>query len=98
MTTSPASVSRLFRKCESLDVSQPYAPSWPGKGKALPLCTGSYEVFYLLGYNAWYLLHAGFLLGLFFDLEDGGDMFFRRVGCLSKDYTSLYSRRWNPSS
>jgi hypothetical protein len=22
-----------------------------------------------------YLLHAGFLLGLFIDLEDGGDMF-----------------------
>jgi hypothetical protein len=24
--------------------------------------------------------HAGFLLGLFFDPEDGGDMFFRYVG------------------
>jgi hypothetical protein len=23
--------------------------------------------------------HAGFLLGLFFDPEDGGDMFFRNV-------------------
>jgi hypothetical protein len=28
---------------------------------------------------ACYLLHAGFLLGLFFDSEDGGDMFFRNV-------------------
>jgi hypothetical protein len=27
-----------------------------------------------------YLLHAGFLFGLFFDPEDGGDMFFRNVG------------------
>jgi hypothetical protein len=26
-----------------------------------------------------YLLHAGFLLGLFFDPEDGGDMFLRNV-------------------
>jgi hypothetical protein len=25
--------------------------------------------------------HAGFLLGLFFGLEDGGDMFLRNVGC-----------------
>jgi hypothetical protein len=24
--------------------------------------------------------HSGFLLDLFFDLEDGGDMFFRNVG------------------
>jgi hypothetical protein len=24
--------------------------------------------------------HAGFLLALFFDPEDGGDMFFRNVG------------------
>jgi hypothetical protein len=24
--------------------------------------------------------HAGFLLGLFFDIEDGGDMFFRNIG------------------
>jgi hypothetical protein len=27
-----------------------------------------------------YLLPAGFLLGLFFDLEDGGDMFLQNVG------------------
>jgi hypothetical protein len=27
-----------------------------------------------------YLFHAGFLLGLFFDSEDGGDMFLRNVG------------------
>jgi hypothetical protein len=27
-----------------------------------------------------YLLHAGFLLGLFFDPENGGDMYFRNVG------------------
>jgi hypothetical protein len=28
----------------------------------------------------WYLLHAGFLLGLFFDPEDSGDMFLRNIG------------------
>jgi hypothetical protein len=33
--------------------------------------------------KACYMLHAGFLLGLFFDLEDRGDMFLRNVGCLS---------------
>jgi hypothetical protein len=32
-------------------------------------------------------------LAIFFDPEDGGDMFLRKVGRLSKDYTALYPRR-----
>jgi hypothetical protein len=41
--------------------------------------------------------HAGFLLGLFFDPEDGGEMFLRNVSLLSKDYTALYPI-WQNSS
>jgi hypothetical protein len=38
--------------------------------------------------SACYLLHAGVLLGLFFNPEGGGDMFFQNVGCLSMGYMS----------
>jgi hypothetical protein len=60
---------------------------------------------YLLGYNtgsplkikrqeyvACCLLHAGIFLGLFFNPEDGSDMFLRNTGRLSTDYMMLYSR------
>jgi hypothetical protein len=48
--------------------------------------------------------HAGFLLGLFFYLEDVPDMFIRNVGWLSIDYTGCFTtlghncRRWFPRS
>jgi hypothetical protein len=35
------------------------------------------------------------LLGIFFDPEDGGDMFLQNVGCPSMDYTALYIRSDN---
>jgi hypothetical protein len=34
-------------------------------------------------------LHAGFLLGLLFNPEDGGNMFLQNAGSLSVDYTVL---------
>jgi hypothetical protein len=44
------------------------------------------------------MLHAGFLPGLLFDPEDGGDMFVRNVSWLETDYTVLNPRRQNSSS
>jgi hypothetical protein len=47
----------------------------------------------LIACSACYLHHVDFLLGLFSDPEDGGDMLLRYVSWLSTDYTALYSRR-----
>jgi hypothetical protein len=38
-------------------------------------------------------IHVGFLLGLFFYPEVGGDMSFRNVSLLLTDYTVFYTRR-----
>jgi hypothetical protein len=50
----------------------------------------SVEEFYLLLATCF---HTGFLLDLFFDLEEGDDIFIRNVGWLSADYTALCARR-----
>jgi hypothetical protein len=46
---------------------------------------------------ACYLPWAGFLLSLFFDSENEGDMFLRNVNLISMDNAALYFRRWNSS-
>jgi hypothetical protein len=43
--------------------------------------------------SAAYLLHAGSLLGLFFDAEDGSEMFLRKVGWFSTDYTAFIQKK-----
>jgi hypothetical protein len=42
-------------------------------------------------------LHAGFLVGFFFNPENGGDMFLRNVSRFSTNYTALYPRRQKSS-
>jgi hypothetical protein len=47
--------------------------------------------------RAFYVLHAGFLLGLFSDTNYGRDMFIRNFEWHSTDYTALHSR-WQSRS
>jgi hypothetical protein len=47
--------------------------------------------------NAYHLLHAGFLLDLFFDPKDRDDMSLRNVVWLSTDYKALCPSRQNSS-
>jgi hypothetical protein len=47
-------------------------------------------------YSACHLLTRWFA-ELFFDPEDGGDMFLWNVGCNAMDYTASYRRRWYSS-
>jgi hypothetical protein len=42
---------------------------------------------------ASYLLHAGFLIALFFDPEGDGEIFLRDVSWILTDDISLYPRR-----
>jgi hypothetical protein len=42
--------------------------------------------------RACYLLPAGFLLGLLFNLQDGVDIFIQNVGWHSLNYMALYSK------
>jgi hypothetical protein len=37
--------------------------------------------------------HAGLLFGLFFDPDDGGNMFLRNVRWVLANYTALYRQR-----
>jgi hypothetical protein len=66
-----------------------------------------YDEFYFLGYNAcsplkvnrrvggkWRALsYTGFSHSLYFDPEDGDDIFLRNVSLLPMDYMALYPRR-----
>jgi hypothetical protein len=52
-------------------------------------CSVAWEQVLLATYS-----QAGFLLSLFFDPEEGGDIFPRNVGWFSTDYTALYPSWW----
>jgi hypothetical protein len=95
---SGLSVADVKNAC-SFTFAPPYIFTawWLNSGASL-----SHEEFCLQGYRNRIALratcfHAGFLLGLFFDPEDGCDMLLRNFGWLSAHYTAVYPRRQNSS-
>jgi hypothetical protein len=48
------------------------------------------NITFFLDFTTFFL--AGFLLGLFFDPEDGSDIFFPKVSYILIGYTTLYPR------
>jgi hypothetical protein len=64
---------------------------------AIPTCFLHNPKFYKADCSSRYLSQAGFLLGIFFDSEDGEDIFLWNVGFLPTDYIALYPRTQNSS-
>jgi hypothetical protein len=55
---------------------------------------GGYKNYFLVGCNACHLLVVSFLLGLFSELEEEGNTFFRNVGGLLLNCTTLHLWCW----
>jgi hypothetical protein len=56
------------------------------------------SIFWDITGSTCYMLHDGFLVGLFLDPEDGGDILLWKVGSFSTDYIVSYPRRQNSST
>jgi hypothetical protein len=101
-TTLPPCVSRLSKKCGSLDLAQPYGLT----GISLPF---TFTCYVKMDSPRWKQLDGEtererererersllVWFSLDFVFQDGGDIFLRNVGWLSMDYTALYPVREN---
>jgi hypothetical protein len=101
---TPCSLLKVYRRFGAIyhfhihgrKISRERKPVWKQVACSRAIGVSKFRIVQETGADcsAFHLLHAGSFLSLFFDPEDGGDMFLRNVGCLSMQIDGVTSQKF----